>query len=140
MLQKPSQLEINITYYRIRNAREKKYRDLYYKAYNLEASELEIKADYRHSSGSASCTVTISRASKSASDLTIRHREQHASGFTERIKLYSSTLSGHHDGSLKYGYVNGEVKNEAKQLIVRSDVKFSGEDSFTKITYTANII
>jgi len=115
------------------------YRNLGYKLTNISVTNAtKVKVDISKSHGSLHCTVTVERTSES-SEINIYHSEHHATSLREKFNIYTESVVGRHENSLKYGNFRGSFENKFERLVLTCGIlrdRGTSNARFVDSTYT----
>ncbi len=119
------------------------FRNLGYKLSNISIEKnTKVTVDIEKSHGSLACKVIVERSSE-GSEINIYHSEHHATGLKEKYNIYTESVDGRHENSLKYGKFKGNFGSDFEKLVlscgIRRDIGSSSE-RFVDSTYTLELI
>lgn len=118
------------------------FRNLGYKLSNISVTKnTEISFDIEKSHGSYHCTIKVSRSSE-GSEINLYHSEHHATGLREKYNIYTKSVAGRHENSLKYGGFRGDFENNFERLCLRCEIlrgRGTTNERFVDSTYTLDI-
>ncbi len=115
------------------------FRNLGYRLSNISVEKnTKVSVDVAKSHGSLHCSVIVERTSE-GSEINIYHSEHHASGLKEKFNIYTESVVGRHENSLKYGNYRGNFGNDFEKLVLACGIlrdRGTSNARFIDSTYT----
>jgi hypothetical protein len=93
-------------------------------------------------SGGWACILDMVRSSNSSdSEITVTHGTNHTSGLREKYRIWSSSIKGRHENSIRYGaFESVSLSDDRRQLSFRAEVQSDRFKAFTFHPYKLKLV